>query len=86
VVTKGTTAQWSGAAETLKKLLDAVDGILDDFLGISKFPFCFARNLFVNALGFLFLASNQFPGFLLNFASEVFSGTFDLIFVHDGFP
>jgi hypothetical protein len=31
-------------------------------------------------------ASNEFPGFLLNLASEVLDSAFDLIFVHGGIP
>ncbi len=60
-------------------VLDSVFCILDDFLGISNPFFCFASDLFVDALGFLLLVSNYFSGFLLNFASEVFNGALNLI-------
>jgi hypothetical protein len=39
----------------------------------------------VGALGHLLFVSNQFPDFLLNFASEVLSSAFDLISIHGDF-
>jgi hypothetical protein len=67
-------------------VLDSVLGIMNDFFGISKPLFRLASDLFVDALGLLTFVSNEFPGFLLDLASEVFDSAFDLIFVHDGFP
>lgn len=63
-----------------------VSGILDRSFGIAQPFFCFPRDLFVDALGFLRLVSDQFPGFLLYFAGEVFGGARDLMLVHGGFP
>jgi hypothetical protein len=44
-----------------------------------------ARHLVAGALGLLLFVSNQFTDFLLNFASEVLSGAFDLISIHGDF-
>jgi len=71
--------------KVIDSVLDSVFCILDDFLGISKPLLGFASDLVVDAPGLLLLVSNQFPGFFLNFASEVLDSTFDLIFVHGDF-
>lgn len=67
-------------------ILDRSFGILDDFFGITQPLFSFSCDLFVDALGFLRLASDQFSGFLLYFAGEVFGCASDLMLVHGEFP
>lgn len=69
-----------------KGVLGSIFCVLDDFLDISKSLFCFSCNLFLDALGFLFLVANQFAGFFLNFTGKVFDSALDLILVHVGIP
>jgi hypothetical protein len=70
----------------IDRVLDRIFCVMDAFFCITKPHFCFASDLLVDALGFLLFVSNEFPGSLLDLASEVLNGALDLIFVHDGFP
>lgn len=70
----------------MDRVLDRIFCIMDAFFGITKPHFCFASDLFVDALGLLFFVTNEFPGSLLNLASEVLNSALDLVFVHDSFP
>jgi len=70
----------------LDGILDGVFSVFNDFLGIAKPFFCFARHLFVDAFGRLIFVTNKLPSFFLDFADKVFHSAVDLIFVHDGFP
>ena len=66
--------------------LNAVDCILDDFLGIAKCLFCFAFDLFCQTLGLLVLAVDCLADGYLDFPGDVFRDAFDLILVHVAAP
>lgn len=59
-------------------------GILDNLFDVPKSLLGLSLDLFLQTLGLLLLASNQFPGFLLDFAGDILDRTLDLAFVdHD---
>ena len=66
-------------------ILDRIPCIFDDLFGIPKPLFRLASDLIVRTLRLLVLVSNQFTGFLLNFAGDIFDNALDLVFIHNYF-
>lgn len=64
-------------------VVDRLLGVLDNFFGISQRLLRLPGNLLIQALCLLLLVANQFTGFLLNLAYDVFDSALDLIFIHD---
>ena len=72
--------------QSLHGILDRVFCVVNKLLGVAQALFCLARDLFVDALGFLLFVAHEFAGLLLDFAGDVFHRAVDLILVHDVFP
>ena len=65
-------------------ILEGIVGILNDFFYIPKRLFRLAFDLLFQALRFLLLVSDQFPGVLLDISGDIFDLALDLVFIDNG--